>query len=1026
MKLTVLKVRIAIFTCVLVCIFTAATAFGIYAINTVEHNSTRHKLVQLLKDFQGITNRNYAIAHNHLKNGIDVELQNANEVFNSMMQLSSNLTNEEKQAIEKLALKHDIYSNHFLKPYLANSGILFGNLQHNFDAITDEVTRIIVFEENIVSQTQEKTFKIYFLVDLLVLFAITLSLFAGYFYLDFRLKKSSPYHNFYDAIFQLDNRHFVIFFSIPFTLFFTLLVLSELQINAFTKQDIKKQSIRVTNTIKNLVDNIFVPAYLMNDAMKNTQVDKKVFYEFGKMLLRNYPYIQEIHLAPAGIISDRITNVEQKADDKIIGLNLFNRHTQVMQAKETGLLTLTPPLDLIEGGKALISYLPVFIVSSTQKELKFEGITSMLFKFPDIFENKLFFDSSFLENYDYQIWQEIDNQKQFIYGNFQLENDENTQTFKIDLGSAKWNVSIAPKWHFFNQWFFMKVWFVLAISIGLTFIARRNIRLRSLQLYQTWMNEKVEILSQFCMIIELDKDGNMISVSNQYCHISGYSEEELIGKPFNYLHQNQEEGHNWTALRAVIWSIFCSDFICAKAKSGELFWLSASIMPIEQNPRSVEKFICILFDKTQVVKANNEKVLFERQLLQMQKMESIGQLASGIAHDFNNILTPILGFSRMALKALDQSNSEQAISCLKRVEKSALRAEELVDKMLIFSREKEAIPPELVNPLQIIQEVVELSKMLRAGVSKTIDIQIENLLPLKENTQILIAPTELSQILTNLIVNAKDAIAQNWENASDIWLNDGGIVTIKLQLQTLKAENHLTCSSCIEFLSGEYVVISVCDSGSGIAPEKLNKIFDPFFTTKEVGKGTGLGLSMVSGLLHNVKAHITVDSVLNEGTTFSLFFPVAQELTEKKALTTANVINNEISPAIDKKIKVFVVDDEEDNCTLYKVQLSQFGYEVFTSTSSVNAWHYFSTHIDEVDFLITDYGMPDMTGLDLAVSLLAIKPDLPIIICTGYSDKIKTVEDLPKGNTFLFKKPIDFDLMDKTIGNFIARQNHAN
>jgi CheY-like chemotaxis protein len=219
------------------------------------------------------------------------------------------------------------------------------------------------------------------------------------------------------------------------------------------------------------------------------------------------------------------------------------------------------------------------------------------------------------------------------------------------------------------------------------------------------------------------------------------------------------------------------------------------------------------------------------------------------------------------------------------------------------------------------------------------------------------------------------------------------------------------CNACSHNLEGEYVVISIKDSGCGISPEKINHIFEPFFTTKEIGKGTGLGLSVSSGILHNVDAHVVVESEIDKGTTFSLFFPPVHksDVHNKNADDVANVA------VLSSTLKICVVDDEDDISFLLQEELSNLGHIVQTFSNGVEAFKYVNEHLDYFDVIITDYGMPLMNGLEFTNKVLEKRPDIPILICTGYSSKLKTPNDLPKGNVFLFKKPVGVDMLDMTI-----------
>jgi CheY-like chemotaxis protein/nitrogen-specific signal transduction histidine kinase len=423
---------------------------------------------------------------------------------------------------------------------------------------------------------------------------------------------------------------------------------------------------------------------------------------------------------------------------------------------------------------------------------------------------------------------------------------------------------------------------------------------------------------------------------------------------------------------------------------------------LKQQAESIEFLDSVIIERKKTEDANYE---LQQQLFQSQKMETIGQLTSGVAHDFNNILMSILGFTRLAItlnkQYKDSPTKTKVISYLNNVEISSNRAADLVDKMLIFCREgngtKATIP---ISPTKIMAEVVQL---LHSTI--TSNITFVERFNLNDNTaiKIVIHPTELHQVITNLVVNARDAI-----QSSD---NHQGVITIDLSFSPHYSGR---CTACSQKVEGAFVIVSVSDNGEGIEAEKISRIFDPFFTTKAVGEGTGLGLSVVSGIVHNADGHIVVESTLGEGTHFHLLFPPALEAFDDKS---------ESFDAVDiltcqRTLRICVIDDEEIIGVLFTACLSDFGYEVETFCSSLAALAHFKNAPEYFDAIITDYGMPDLTGLDLANEMLAIRPKLPILICTGYSEKLKSADDLPEGNTFLFKKPVATEQIISTLETF--------
>jgi PAS domain S-box-containing protein len=524
--------------------------------------------------------------------------------------------------------------------------------------------------------------------------------------------------------------------------------------------------------------------------------------------------------------------------------------------------------------------------------------------------------------------------------------------------------------------------------------------------------EKFLAIEKSISFSETTPDGTIIAVNEIFLKIFGYSKQELIGSNhrifqsgihpksfYNYMWETLLEGKKW------------SGEVCERSKDGEIFWVYSIIVPIlDFETQEIKSFLCLMHDITE--KKRTEQIREESQykLLQLQKIDSIGKMTSGIAHDFNNILMVILGFTKVGLMFSRQNEPQKAIPCLEKVQNAANLAADLINKMLTFCSEKVSKAKKPIDPSEIAEEVIKISQMLRTGISDEVAINLVNSLDDK-SASILIDPTELHQMLTNLMVNAYDAIeSSNCKN---------GAITLSLFSDTI--QQPVLCKSCGKKVEGEFITIGVSDTGIGISTEKINDIFNPFFTTKEKGKGTGLGLAVVSGIIHNEDGHIIVESLPDEGTTFYLLFPPFRENTIDEEIPDLNHQVDKIST--ESHFKICVVDDNEDICYLFNKALTHFGHTVKTFSDSLAAKQFFTENPDYFDVIVTDYAMPNLTGLDLANFMLSIRPELPILICTGYSNKLKSSEDLPNGNTFLFKKPVDIKTINETIKTFQLRNN---
>ena len=367
--------------------------------------------------------------------------------------------------------------------------------------------------------------------------------------------------------------------------------------------------------------------------------------------------------------------------------------------------------------------------------------------------------------------------------------------------------------------------------------------------------------------------------------------------------------------------------------------------------------IAIFHDITERKRAEEEREKLQKQLVQAQKMEAIGTLAGGIAHDFNNILGAILGYAEIAKNTIPPE--ALAIKHLDKVLEASHRAATLVKQILTFSRQT-AIEYVPLNPSDVVKEAARLLRPLLPTtivINQQVDVATR---------PILADPNQLHQILMNLCTNAFHAMEQT-----------GGILEITLKDCKL-------CQSDLlhhpEIQPGNFVMLSISDTGPGIEPEIWGRIFDPYFTTKGVGKGTGMGLSIVHGIVTSCGGFITSENNIGNGAIFRVFFPALEEkVVPYVHHIEAVALGNE---------RILFVDDENILVEMGQAMLEQLGYEVTIRTSSLEALTTFQNQSDQFDVVITDQTMPGMTGMDLARQMLRIRPDIPIILCTGYSTVI--------------------------------------
>jgi signal transduction histidine kinase/ActR/RegA family two-component response regulator len=374
--------------------------------------------------------------------------------------------------------------------------------------------------------------------------------------------------------------------------------------------------------------------------------------------------------------------------------------------------------------------------------------------------------------------------------------------------------------------------------------------------------------------------------------------------------------------------------------------------------------------------AEEEQKRFQAQLQQAQKMEAIGTLAGGIAHDFNNILSVILGYAEMARG--DTPTDSRVAEEIDQVIIAANRAKELVKQILAFSREAKAEKVPLL-PALIVTETL---KLIRSSFPSTIAIDQE----LAGDTGTILAdPTQIHQMLLNLCTNAFHAMEEH-----------GGTLTVRVKSRYLSSED---LANRPHTRPGKFVEISVSDTGTGIPAEIRDRIFDPYFTTKEVGRGTGMGLAIVHGIVTGYGGFVTCDSRPQQGTVFRVFLP---EMAEGKLPLTAETTAS--APVGNERI--LLVDDEEMLAAMSRTMLQRLGYTVTVHSSGQEALADFTRQPEAFDLVITDQTMPAMTGTELAAALLRVRPDLPIILCTGYSSLITKERAMALGIRGFALKPL--------------------
>jgi len=471
-------------------------------------------------------------------------------------------------------------------------------------------------------------------------------------------------------------------------------------------------------------------------------------------------------------------------------------------------------------------------------------------------------------------------------------------------------------------------------------------------------------------IVITDTKGTITYVNPAFEKITGYTRKEALGENPRVLKSGKQDEafyrHLWQTISGG--KTWTGQFI-NKKKDGSHYTEEATISPVFSPTGEIVNYVAVKRDIT-------NKISLENQLRQAQKMEAIGTLAGGIAHDFNNILGVIIG--RAELSQLDLSKNDPAYQNIIEVVKAGSRAKDLVKQILAFSRQAKQ-ERRLIQPGIIIKEAL---KMLRSSLPSTIEIR-QNIAA--ESGVILADPTQIHQILMNLCTNAYHAMEKT-----------GGVLTVSLAAIEFDPSG---TDRETELAPGKYLQLMVSDTGYGIESHIMERIFDPYFTTKKPGEGTGLGLAVVHGIVNSHGGSILVESEIGKGTTFRVLLPKSED-----AGKTTEI--EDYIPIPPGNERILFVDDEKDLADTTRMMLERLGYQVTVRTSSVEALELFRTQPGAFDLVITDLTMPIMTGADLAKELMRIRPDIPILLCTGFSELISEEKARHMGIKEFVMKPI--------------------
>ena len=510
---------------------------------------------------------------------------------------------------------------------------------------------------------------------------------------------------------------------------------------------------------------------------------------------------------------------------------------------------------------------------------------------------------------------------------------------------------------------------------------------RRMELQQEMRRLAVAVEQSAESIMITDVKGKIQYVNTAFEHTTGYSSREAIGQTPALL----KSGKHDAAFMAKLWeTITVGDTwdgrLVNRHKDGHLFGVEAMIFPIRDTQGTLVNFVSIGRDVT-------HEAAIEKHLRQQQKMNAVGELASGVSHDFNKIITSILGYVALGLSCVKEGSNEHKY--LTEILKAGERAAKLVRQILAFSRQEE---PQF-HSLEL-QEVIEDSLSLVESNMEGIELKRD----IDPNCGAILGDTtQLQQVIINLCSNAVHAIGENKKG------------TIKVGLRSVMFAHDDPVAQAMDLISGRYACLTISDTGCGMSLELQDRIFEPYFSTKKPDEGSGFGLTIVHGVVQRHRGCIQVESEVGVGSTFTIYLPL---LEEGEGVLPLPGVRNTVSEKTG--CRVLFVDDESTILTLGREILESYGHHVTTATNGKQAWNIFRKSPENFDALITDYRMPKMNGYELIKSVKNLRDDIPIILCSGYMEKVEGAGLMDLEGTLYMTKPIDWRMLNKALQNGTA------
>ncbi len=480
-------------------------------------------------------------------------------------------------------------------------------------------------------------------------------------------------------------------------------------------------------------------------------------------------------------------------------------------------------------------------------------------------------------------------------------------------------------------------------------------------------------------VVITDLEGKILYVNQAFEEISGYKREELLGRNPRIVKSGRHDRafyeEMWKTLgRGETWR----GRVTNKSKDGKIFEEESIISPVRDGAGKIVSYAAVKRDVT-------KQMELEQQLMQSQKMEAIGRLAGGVAHDFNNLLTSILGFAQMAL---DQAGSESPMAGdIKEIVSAGERAAALTQQLLAFSRRQVAEP----KVLDLCTVVADTEKLLKRMIGEDVKLVITKS---PERWNVKIDPNQFGQILMNLAVNARDAMPK------------GGTLAIKVNIEKVDQKMSYRHE---QIMPGEYVIVSVSDTGKGMSEDVQEHLFEPFFTTKPKGQGTGLGLATVYGIIKQNKGFVTVYSEVDKGTTIRIYLPRYAEAEKHPVAEEAPAGETNGSET------VLLVEDERMVRSMARKSLESRGYKIISCESGREAMAVLQRETGTIHLLLTDVVMPDMSGPELAEKVRSLRRNIKVLYMSGYTNEMIAAHGMLEEGMHFIQKPFTPSVLAKKV-----------